>query len=86
LQLVASGARPPEVEKVYAAGRDTLTALKLGIKSFQWGNYASEHDALVSRKLANILCGGDLSAPAWVDPWYIMDLEREAFKSLLGEE
>jgi 3-hydroxyacyl-CoA dehydrogenase len=86
LQLVASGARPPEVEKVYAAGSDTLTALKLGIKSFQWGNYASEHDALVSRRLANILCGGELSAPAWVDPWYIMDLEREAFKSLLGEE
>jgi 3-hydroxyacyl-CoA dehydrogenase len=36
--------------------------------------------------LAYVLCGGDLSEPAWVDPWYILDLEREAFKSLLGEE
>jgi 3-hydroxyacyl-CoA dehydrogenase len=86
LQMAAAGVRPPEVEKVYAAGRDTLTALKLGVKSFQWGNYASDHDALIGRKLAYILCGGDLSAPAWVDPWYILDLEREAFKSLLGEE
>jgi 3-hydroxyacyl-CoA dehydrogenase len=86
LQLVASGARPPEVEKVYAAGRDALYALKLGIKSFQWGNYASEHDALISGKLAFVLTGGDLSEPAWVDPWYILDLEREAFLSLLGEE
>jgi 3-hydroxyacyl-CoA dehydrogenase len=86
LQMVAAGVRPPEVEKVYAAGRDTLTALKLGVKSFQWGNYASDHDALIGRKLAYVLCGGDLSAPAWVDPWYILDLEREAFKSLLGEE
>jgi 3-hydroxyacyl-CoA dehydrogenase len=66
LQLVATGARPPEVEKVYAAGRDMYSALKLG--------------------LAYVLCGGDLSAPTWVDPWYILDLEREAFKSLLGEE
>jgi 3-hydroxyacyl-CoA dehydrogenase len=86
LQLVASGARPPEVEKIYAAGRDALYALKLGIKSFQWGNYASEHDALISGKLAFVLTGGDLSEPAWVDPWYILDLEREAFLSLLGEE
>ncbi len=86
LQLVASGARPPEVEKIYAAGREALYALKLGIKSFQWGNYASEHDALISGKLAYVLTGGDLSAPAWVDPWYILDLEREAFLSLLGEE
>jgi 3-hydroxyacyl-CoA dehydrogenase len=86
LQMAAAGVRPPEVEKVYAAGRDTLTALKLGVKSFQWGNYASDHDALIGRKLAYVLCGGDLSAPAWVDPWYILDLEREAFKSLLGEE
>ena len=86
LQLVATGAQPPEVEKVYAAGRDALSALKLGLKSFQWGNYASEHDVLVGSKLAYVLCGGDLSAPAWVDPWYILDLEREATKSLLGEQ
>ena len=33
-----------------------------------------------------VLCGGDLSAPAWVDPWYILDLEREALLSLLGEQ
>jgi 3-hydroxyacyl-CoA dehydrogenase len=86
LQLVASGARPPEVETVYAAGRDVLSALKLGMQSFVWGNYASEHDQLIGTKLAYVLCGGDLSAPAWVDPWYILDLEREAFISLLGEE
>jgi 3-hydroxyacyl-CoA dehydrogenase len=86
LQLVAAGLRPPEVEKVYAAGRDALAALKLGVKSFVWGNFASEHDALIGEKLACVLCGGDLSAPAWVDPWYILDLEREALLSLLGEQ
>lgn len=86
LQLVAAGARPPEVEKVYAAGRDALAALKLGVQSLVWGGYASEYDQLIANKLASVLCGGDLSAPAWVDPWYILDLEREAFLSLLGEQ
>lgn len=86
LQLVESGARPPEVEKVYAAGRDVYYALRLGLKSFEWGNYASEHDAFIGAKLAYVLCGGDLSTGTWVDPWYILDLEREAFLSLLGQE
>ncbi|MCI0396999.1 MAG: 3-hydroxyacyl-CoA dehydrogenase/enoyl-CoA hydratase family protein [Chloroflexi bacterium] len=85
LELVAAGTRPPEVEKVYAAGRDTLAALELGVTSFVWAGYASEHDAKISKKLAYVLCGGDLSAPAWVDPWYILDLEREAVLSLAGE-
>lgn len=86
LQLVASGARPPEVEKVYAAGLEAYAALRLGIQSFVWGNYASAYDAVVSEKVAYVLCGGKLSAPAWVDPWYILDLEREAFLSLLGNQ
>lgn len=86
LQLAAAGARPPEVEKIYAAGRDALYALKLGVRSLLWGGYASDHDAKIAGKLAYVLTGGDLSAPAWVDPWYILDLEREAFLSLLGEE
>lgn len=84
--LADVGARPPEVEPIYAAGKTSLAALQLGLQSFLWARYASEHDVLVGRKLAWVLCGGDLSAPAWVDPWYILDLEREAFLSLLGEE
>jgi len=83
--LIAAGTRAPEEEKVFAAGRDTLAALNLLVQSFVWANYASEHDAKVSRKIANILCGGDISGPTWVDPWYILDLEREAFVSLAGE-
>ena len=85
-QLADAGIRPPEIEKVYAAGRDALALLRLGVKSFVWGNYATAHDALIGDKLAWVLCGGDLSAPAWVEPWYILDLEREALLSLLGEQ
>lgn len=85
LDLVKSGARPPEVEQIYAAGRDVLAALELAVTSFRWAGYASEHDAKIARKLAYVLCGGNLSAPEWVDPWYILDMEREATLSLLGE-
>ncbi len=85
LDLVASGARPPEIEKIYAAGRDVLSALELGVQSFGWAAYASDHDVKIGKKLAYVLCGGDLSGPAWVDPWYILDLEREALLSLVGE-
>lgn len=86
LQLVESGARPPEIEKLYAAGRDAFYALKLGVQGFVWGNYATEHDAVISEKLAWVLTGGNLSAPTWVDPWYILDLERQMFLELLKEE
>ena len=86
LHLHESGARPPQEEQIYAAGRDALAALRLGVQSFVWGGYASEHDQLISNKLAYVLCGGDLSGPTWVDAWYILDLEREAFLSLAGEQ
>src|SRR5579859_209667 len=85
-QMADAGLRAPEDEKVYAAGRDALAVLKLGIKSFVWSKNASAYDAVIADKLAWVLCGGDLSAPAWVDPWYILDLEREALLSLLGEQ
>jgi len=85
LALAKADLRPPEVEKIYAAGRDAYSALSLGVQTFAWAGYASEHDAKIGRKLAYVLCGGDLSGPAWVDPWHILDLEREAFMSLIAE-
>ncbi len=50
------------------------------------GNYISEYDAVVGGKLAYVLCGGSVTSPTWVTEQYILDLEREAFKSLCGEE
>lgn len=86
LALVASGARPPAVEKVYAAGRDLLAALEVRLQTYAWAGYASEHDLVVGRKLAYVMCGGGISGPDWVDPWYFLDLEREATLSLAGEK
>ncbi|GAB4569117.1 MAG: 3-hydroxyacyl-CoA dehydrogenase/enoyl-CoA hydratase family protein [Anaerolineae bacterium] len=85
LEQVAAGYRPMRPQKVWAAGRDALAALRLAVWQMVDAGYASEHDGKIANKLAYILTGGDLSAPGWVDEQYILDLEREAFVSLAGE-
>ena len=56
-----------------------------GITGMKMGKYISDHDAKIAKKLAYIMCGGDLSAPTEVSEQYLLDLEREAFLSLTGE-
>ena len=70
---------------IYAIGRARQGAMLTAVKQLQWGGYISEYDAHIARKLAHVLSGGDLSAPQWVSEQYILDLEREAFMSLMGE-
>jgi 3-hydroxyacyl-CoA dehydrogenase len=67
-------------------GRSALGALYAGIHGMTRAGYATEHDAKVARKLAYVMCGGDLSEPTRVDEQYLLDLEREAFLSLTGEQ
>jgi 3-hydroxyacyl-CoA dehydrogenase len=70
---------------VYAAGRPVLAALELGVRTLQWAGQASEHDGVVARHLARVLCGGELSLGQWVTEQHILDLELEAFLALLRE-
>jgi len=70
---------------IYAVGRRGKAAMLTAIKQLEWGRFISPHDALIARKLAHVLSGGDLSTPQWVSEQYILDLEREAFVSLMGE-
>ncbi|MBL8117799.1 MAG: hypothetical protein JNJ78_09750, partial [Anaerolineae bacterium] len=58
----------------------------LGIEGFREAGYATEYDAFISKKLAYVLTGGALSQPQWVSEQYILDLEREAFLSLVTQE
>lgn len=76
---------PSVAGTVYAAGTDQLANMRIGIYMLQQGGYISEHDALIAEKLAHVLCGGELSAPTWMDEQYFLDLECEAVLSLLGE-
>ncbi len=86
LHMAASGYRPPAPELIYAPGRDMYGAMKIGAWAFKEGNYITEYDSHIASKLAYVMAGGDLSKPTWVSEQYILDLEREAFLSLCGEE
>ena len=86
LNMAANGYAAPLPEKIYAAGRDAMAALQVGIYMMKAGKYITEYEAVIADKLACVMTGGQLSRPAWVDEQYILDLEREAFLSLCGEE
>ena len=71
---------------VWVEGKQGLALFKAGIQGMLMGRYISEHDALIANKLAFAICGGDLDAPQQVTEQYLLDLEREAFLSLTGEQ
>jgi 3-hydroxyacyl-CoA dehydrogenase len=85
LAMVRAGYHPPPPAQIRILGEEFLAAAKLAIHLLVRGDYASEHDALVGRKLAYIMAGGGITAPQSVPEQYILDLEREAFVSLCGE-
>jgi 3-hydroxyacyl-CoA dehydrogenase len=86
IEIYESGyVMPTPRSDVKVLGRSALGALLAGINGMWRGGYATDHDALVARKLAYVMCGGDLSEPSLVTEQYLLDLEREAFLSLCGE-
>ncbi len=87
IELYNDGYTMPTPRKdVKVLGRSALGALYAGIHAMWRGQYATDHDVVVAKKLAFVMCGGDLSEPALVSEQYILDLEREAFLSLCGEK
>ena len=87
LEMYQDGyATPVPRTDIKVLGRSALGALYAGIHGMWRGNYATDHDVLVARKLAYVMCGGDLSEPTQVSEQYLLDLERQAFLSLCGEK
>ncbi len=86
LQRMAEGYQPPAPRTAIPVGGDTVLApLKLGIHLAWRAGRISDHDALIGRKLATIMAGGSLPHPSTVTEQELLDLEREAFLSLVGE-
>ncbi|HVR76439.1 MAG TPA: 3-hydroxyacyl-CoA dehydrogenase/enoyl-CoA hydratase family protein, partial [Planctomycetota bacterium] len=87
LGLAEGGYRPPRPRyQVRVAGRPGLAELRIIIDQYLEGGHISRYDADVARKLAFVLCGGDIDAEHAVTEEYLLDLEREVFVSLAGEE
>ena len=85
LQRVADGYHAPPRKPVVVGGDSVLAPLKLGVHLAWRAARISDHDALIGRKLATIMAGGALPHPTPVTEQHLLDLEREAFLSLLGE-
>ena len=77
---------PAQRNDIKVLGRGALGAMLAGINGMRLGNYATDHDVTVAKKLAYVMCGGDLSEATLVSEQYLLDLEREAFLSLTGEK
>jgi len=86
LELAREYVAPSIRQDITVLGRAGLAALYTAINEFQLGKYISDYDAVVARHVANILCGGELTQTTLVGEQYLLDLEREAFLSLLGNQ
>jgi len=85
LALAATGyVQAQQRTDILALGAPALATLKLGVHLMKRAGYISDHDALIGEKLARILTGGDLNHTTKVSEQYLLDLEREAFLSLIG--
>jgi 3-hydroxyacyl-CoA dehydrogenase len=84
-ELAATGYRPPVPGELPVFGEPLAAELKLGIYLMRRGNHITEYETHIARKLAHVICGGDVTRPSTAPEQYFLDLEREAFKSLCGE-
>jgi 3-hydroxyacyl-CoA dehydrogenase len=86
-QLSEAGyAAPPVMNRITVLGEKSLATFKVALMQYREGNYITEYDEHLATKLATVMCGGELSAPQEVHEDYLIELEREVFLSLLGEE
>lgn len=86
LNLAAAGyTQPVQRTDIYAMGEAGMAAFKIALTMMKRGGYISDHDELIGRKIAKILCGGELNHATTVSEQYLLDLEREGFLSLCGE-
>jgi 3-hydroxyacyl-CoA dehydrogenase len=87
LDLARAGYKAPVPRTdIPAPGENVLATLKLGIHLMRQAEYISDHDVRVATKVAEVICGGNVSPGTPVTEQYMLDLEREGFKSLCGEK
>jgi 3-hydroxyacyl-CoA dehydrogenase len=87
LELVRAGYEPPQARTdIPAPGENILAALKMGVHLMRQGEYITEYEVKLATKIAEVLCCGNVTGGTPVSEQYILDLEREGFKSLCGEK
>ena len=87
LELVRAGYEPPVMRTdIPAPGENILAALKMGVYLMRQGEFISDHELKLGNKIAEVICGGNVTSGTPISEQYLLDLEREAFKSLCGEK
>lgn len=86
LSMAEHYVQPIQREDITVLGRGGLATLYAAANELRLGKWASDHDIRIARKIAWVLCGGDLTGAQQVSEQYLLDVEREAFLSLCGEQ
>src|SRR5271156_4713273 len=87
VELARAGYEPPVMRtNIPAPGENILAALKMGVYLMRQGEFISDHELKLGTKIAEVLCGGNVTPGTPISEQYLLDLEREAFKSLCGEK
>ena len=87
LELFRAGYEPPVMRTdIPAPGENILSMLKMGVYLMRQGGFVSDHEQKLGNKIAEVLCGGNVTPGTPISEQYVLDLEREAFKSLCGEK
>jgi 3-hydroxyacyl-CoA dehydrogenase len=87
MELARAGYKAPVPRTdIPAPGENVLATLRLGIHLMRQAEYISDHDVKVATRVAEVICGGNVTPGTPVSEQYILDLEREGFKSLCGEK
>ncbi|MBU82904.1 MAG: 3-hydroxyacyl-CoA dehydrogenase [Flammeovirgaceae bacterium] len=86
LELSKNYVPPSERNDIEVLGRGGLGALYSAINEYYLGGYMSDYDVEIAKKVAYVICGGDLTSPQKVNERYLLDIEREGFMSLLGNQ
>jgi 3-hydroxyacyl-CoA dehydrogenase len=87
LEMARAGYEPPQPRTdVPAPGENILAALKMGVHLMRQGDYITDYEVKLGSKVAEVLCGGNVTPGTPVSEQYLLDLEREGFKSLCGEK
>lgn len=85
LELEAGGYRPPIRAKIPVVGEAGYATMLLGAQNLKNSGYISDHDMKIAEKLAYVIAGGRLPEGTLIDEQYLLEIEREAFLSLVGE-
>jgi 3-hydroxyacyl-CoA dehydrogenase len=86
LAMVLEGYEPPKPAPIKVLGEYGVSTFKVGVQNMLWGGYISEHDMKIAEAVGFVLCGGNIKPNSLVSEQYLLDIEREAFLKLCGEE